>query len=186
MIKPSISLIITTYNSGDVLEACLQSIRNQTTKDYELIVVDEESKDATPEIAKKYADKFIVQGKERCQKRNIGADNASADYLFFIDSDMQFTPTVVEDCIKHLAPDTLLMIPEVSFGEGFWSQCKSFERAMYVGQAASQGVRVYPKKLFMEAAGFDEKVMGLEDLDLFYRIQKMHPQVKTAEVKSHI
>src|SRR3989344_8919123 len=140
--KPLISIIITTYNSGDVLEACLKSIKNQTFKNFEIIVVDESSKDNTQEIAKRYSDKFINEGKERCQKRNIGADNASADYLFFIDSDMQFTPTVVEECIKHLAPDTLLMIPEVSFGEGFWSQCKSFERAMYVGQAASQGVRV--------------------------------------------
>jgi len=181
--KPKISIIITTYNNKDTIEACLKSIRGQNFKNFELIVVDESSKDGTQQVAKKYSNKFINQGKERCQKRNIGAENAKADYLFFVDSDMQLSKNMLEEISKKLDPKTLLMVPEISFGKGFWAKCKAFERAMYIRGDIAQGVRVYPKKIFFREKGFDENMVGVEDLDLFYRIKK-HNKMKVKEIKN--
>ncbi len=184
--KPKISLIITTYNSASVLEPCLKSIRGQSFKDFELIVVDESSKDATQKIAKKYADKLIIEGKERCQKRNIGARHSLADYLFFIDSDMELSRDILNEIKDELSPNTLVMIPEISFGQGFWTKCKTFERATYVGGNIAQIPRVYPKKMFMQVNGFDEKVLGAEDFDLFFKIKKANKNIRAKEIKSII
>ncbi len=186
VIKPKISLILTTYNNIDVIEKCLKSIKNQSFKDFELIVVDEESSDGTAEISKKYADKLILKGKERCQKRNIGAQNSKSGYLFFVDSDMELSPGILKEINANLYPNTLIMVPEISFGKGYWAKCKAFERSFYVGGDLSQGVRIYPKKLFFKAKGFDEKIIGAEDLDLFYRIKKGNKKIKVIEIKKSL
>ncbi|MBS3076678.1 glycosyltransferase family 2 protein [Candidatus Pacearchaeota archaeon] len=185
--KPKISVIVTTYNSGNVLGQCLKSIKNQTFKDFELIVVDENSKDSTAKIAKKSADLFIVEGKERCQKRNIGASNSRAEYLLFLDSDMELSPTILEEINKKLNPSTSIIIPEISFGQGFWAKCKFFERSMYVGaHDVAKAPRLYPKKIFEKASGFDEAVIGIEDLDLYNRIRKQNKNLKIEEINSPI
>jgi probable beta-1,3-galactosyltransferase len=57
MKNPLVSVIIPTYNSSRTLEKCLKSIKNQTYKNIEIIVVDNNSIDNTKEIAKKYTGK---------------------------------------------------------------------------------------------------------------------------------
>jgi glycosyltransferase involved in cell wall biosynthesis len=54
-----ISVIVPTYNEGRTIRKCLEALRNQTFKDYEIVVVDGHSKDNTVEVAKKYADKIL-------------------------------------------------------------------------------------------------------------------------------
>ena len=86
--KPKISVIVTIYNNGDVLEKCLKSIRGQTFKDFELIVVDESSKDNGPAIAKKYADKIIKSPNDDFDyNRNLLVQEAKGEWLLFLDCD---------------------------------------------------------------------------------------------------
>ncbi|AEF97132.1 glycosyltransferase family 2 protein [Methanotorris igneus] len=60
-----VSVIIPTYNSEKTIGICLESIKNQTYKNIEIIVVDKFSNDNTVEIAKKYTDKvFVINAKE--------------------------------------------------------------------------------------------------------------------------
>jgi probable beta-1,3-galactosyltransferase len=59
MEKPVVSVIIPTYKSSRTLEKCLESIKNQTYKNIEIIVVDNNSTDNTKEIAKKFTQKVI-------------------------------------------------------------------------------------------------------------------------------
>ncbi|MAG07432.1 hypothetical protein CMI46_01290 [Candidatus Pacearchaeota archaeon] len=184
--KPSISVIITVFNSGDVLEPCLKSLKSQTKQNFEIIVVDESSKDNTKEIAEKYADQFLNEGQERCQQRNAGAKIAKADYLLFLDPDMELSPRLIEELSKFLETNTAILIPEVSFGKGFWAKCKQFERLMYRKGDIAQLPRVYPKKIFLDVGGFDDTMLGTEDLDLFYRIKQENKDLKISEVKSVI
>lgn len=184
--KPLLSIIVTVYNSENVLESCLKSIKNQNFKDFELIIVDESSNDKTPEISKKYADLFINEGIERCQQRNAGANKAKTDYLFFLDPDMVLSPNVTKEISKYLNKKTSILVPEVSFGEGFWAKCKTFERLMYREGDIAQIPRVYPKKIFLDVNGFNEIMLGTEDLDLFYRIKKKNKDLEIAEIKSVI
>lgn len=184
--KPLISVVIPTYNSGEFIEACLKSLKNQTFKNFEIIVVDENSKDSTQKIAKKYADKLIIDGKERCQKRNIGAKNARADWVFFVDSDTELSPNILEDMSKLVDSKTLILTYDISFGKGFWAKVKHFERSLYTGGDVVQHPRVYPKKVFLGVGGFDDKMVGVEDLDLYNRVMKKYPKLKKVEVKSPI
>ncbi|MCD6457851.1 MAG: glycosyltransferase [Thermoproteales archaeon] len=55
-----VSVIILTYNFERFIEVCLQSIKNQTYKNIEIIVVDKGSKDRTVSIAKKYTDNVFI------------------------------------------------------------------------------------------------------------------------------
>lgn len=59
-VKPLVSVVIPTFNSEKYVEKCLQSVRNQTYDNIEIIVVDKNSKDRTVEIAEKYRDKFNI------------------------------------------------------------------------------------------------------------------------------
>ena len=170
---PLVSVIIPTRNSAQFLEACLQSIKNQTYKNIEIIVVDNNSTDNTKEIAKKYTKLVFNKGPERSAQRNFGAKNSNGEYLLFIDSDMELTPKVIENCVAKIQSNNktgAIIIPEESFGKGFWAQCKKLERSYYIGIEWIEAARFYKKSTFLKADGFDENLIAGEDWDLSQRV----------------
>lgn len=85
-----ISVIVPTFNEEEGVEACLKSLCDQTLPrdQYEIIVVDGNSKDKTREIAEKYADKVFIQtGKKVGGARNDGAMASKYDILATTDAD---------------------------------------------------------------------------------------------------
>lgn len=90
----NLSIIVPVYNSATKgLDRCLESILNQEYDDFELILVDDGSTDESLTICKEYADKddrvlVISQQNEGVSSaRNKGLQNATGDYVMFIDSD---------------------------------------------------------------------------------------------------
>ena len=86
------SIIMANYNSKDTINKCIDSILNQSFKNFELIIVDDVSTDNSVEIIEQYKDERIKLIK--CKKkffnggaRNIGIDNAIGEYILFIDCD---------------------------------------------------------------------------------------------------
>ena len=171
--KPLVSVVIPTFNSEKFLETCLHSVRKQTYPNIEVIVVDNYSSDKTTEIAQKYG-KILLKGPERSSQRNFGAQSACGDYLFFIDSDMELTPEVVDDCMKAAVCShaNAVVVPEISVGEGFWTKCKALERSCYVGDDTIEAARFFGKDAFFSVGHFDEEITGQEDWDLHVRISK--------------
>ena len=90
---PEISVIVPVYNVEKYLRRCIDSILNQTFSDFELILVDDGSTDASPAICDEYAkkDKRVVvihqQNAGVSQARNAGLDAAKGIYIVFVDSD---------------------------------------------------------------------------------------------------
>ncbi len=90
---PEISLIIPVYNVEKYLRRCLDSVVNQTYKDFECILIDDGSTDMSGQICDEYADKdnrFIVIHQENggvSSARNAGLDIAKGRYIAFCDSD---------------------------------------------------------------------------------------------------
>jgi glycosyltransferase involved in cell wall biosynthesis len=85
-----ISVIVPTFNEEERIESCLKSLCDQTLPrdQYEIIVVDGNSKDATREIAAKYADKVFIQTSKKVGgARNDGAMAAKHDLLATTDAD---------------------------------------------------------------------------------------------------
>jgi GT2 family glycosyltransferase len=62
-----------------------------------------------------------------------------------------------------------VVIPEESFGDGFWTQCKILERKCYPPGSSVEAARFFRQTVFESLGGFDEAMTGLEDLDLHQR-----------------
>ena len=93
-------MIVTTRNVERTLDPCLVSIRMQDHEPLELIVVDNSSDDATPQIARARADVFLVAGPERSTQRNLGVETARGDWMLWIDADMILAPDVVSSALR--------------------------------------------------------------------------------------
>jgi len=94
-----ISVIIPTYNEEANITACLQSLCNQTMSrdEYELIVVDGNSKDRTCELAREYADEVITQTSKKVGgARNDGVLRARGDIVATTDADCIIPPDWLE------------------------------------------------------------------------------------------
>ena len=172
--EPLVSVVMTTKNEEKNIENCLRSIKAQTFKKIELIVVDNFSEDKTVEIAKKYTTKVYFKGPERSSQRNYGAQVSSGEYLLYLDADMILSPTVIEDCVEKCEIDRVdaLYVPERIVGEGFWIKVRDFERSFYTGTVVD-AVRFIRKDLFERVEGFDESLIGPEDWDFDRRIRKI-------------
>ncbi|MCI0390249.1 MAG: glycosyltransferase family 2 protein [Acidobacteria bacterium] len=99
---PLVSVILPTYNRADTIQRAIESIRNQTLQDWELLVVDDGSTDNTAELVTEcYAGeprvKIIRQENQGVSgARNIGLRVSAGEYLAFIDSDDEFLPHHLE------------------------------------------------------------------------------------------
>ena len=185
MKKPLVSIIVPTYNSAATLTECLQSIKIQTYSNTELIVVDNSSKDDTKQIAKKFTNYVYNKAPERSAQRNYGVEKAKGDIVMIIDSDMQLQPDVVKECIGQfeLTDVAGVIIPEESFGEGFWAQCKRLERSFYVGISWMEAARAFRRQDYLKLGGYNETMVSGEDWDLSQRAESLG---KIAHINSFI
>lgn len=93
MKKPKISIIVPVYNAEKYLCQCLDSILNQSFKDFELLLIDDGSKDGSGRICDEYAekDKRISVWHQENQgvsvARNVGLEHAQGEWIYFPDSD---------------------------------------------------------------------------------------------------
>ncbi|MGH9154162.1 MAG: glycosyltransferase family 2 protein [Acidimicrobiales bacterium] len=170
-----VSFVVPTRNSVRTIRACLNSIRGQAGQSIELIVVDNHSTDGTMEQAEALADRVIVAGPERSVQRNLGASASRGRLVVFIDSDMTLHPDVasqvVDEFDKH--PDIGgLVLPEVSFGSGFWAKCKVLEKQLYLGDGTVEAARALRRDAFDQVGGYDAGLTGQEDWDLPDRLRR--------------
>lgn len=186
---PLVSILVHTRNSERTIREHLESIRNQTYNKIEVIVVDNNSKDNTLRIIRGYNYKIYTYGPERSAQRNYGAKKAHGSYLLIPDSDMILDKNVVKDCVRLVLANPKLkavIIPEKSFGEGFWSKCKALERSFYIGLSWMEAARFFSREIFREMGGYDEENTGTEDFDLPQRIKKKYGEESTGRIKSFI
>ena len=101
-----VSIIVPVYNVENVLHYCVDSILNQTYKDFKLILVNDGSTDNSGKICDKYAknnDKVSVIHLENggvSRARNIGIEHAKGEYICFIDSDDYVAENYLEELVK--------------------------------------------------------------------------------------
>lgn len=184
--NPKVSVIITTRNSALTLRELLESIKKQRYGNYELIIVDNNSTDDTVNISKEYSRKVYNKGNERSVQRNYGVSKAHGKYVLILDSDMVLTEKVIEECVEKSGDNQKIgavVIPEKSFGVGFWAKVKVFERELVSSESYIEAARFFPIKIFREFMGYDENLTGPEDWDLPQRISVKYEIVR---IKSKI
>ncbi len=103
-----VSVIIPAYNSENYIARCLDSLIEQDEKNFEVIVVNDGSKDNTCKIIEEYASKdsrIILINKDNggvSSARNVGLDNAKGEYIFFVDSDDYVPSDALSDAVKSI------------------------------------------------------------------------------------
>jgi glycosyltransferase involved in cell wall biosynthesis len=195
--EPFFSVVIPVYNGGLHFQQCLQSLKQSTCRDWELIVVDDGSTDRSNVVAREHGARLFCTGKRLgpAAARNAGAKIAKGRYLFFIDA----------DCAVH--PDTLAKAAEVfRTGPGLEALFGSYDDAPvapnfvaqyknlfhhYVhqqGQAEAStfwtGCGAIKRHMFMKLGGFDTHLYerpSIEDIDLGYRLKQAGGRIRLAK-----
>jgi glycosyltransferase involved in cell wall biosynthesis len=168
-----VSLVVTTKNEEANIARCLTSVKRQTHREIELIVVDNASSDRTKVIAKSFTPHVFDLGPERSAQRNFGIMRSRGSIVLYLDADMILSPCVVAECVslfdKH--PETVaLYIPEKIIGKGFWIKVRDHERSFYNGTVVD-AVRAFRREAFDLISGFDENLCGVEDWDFDLRMR---------------
>lgn len=98
-----LSIIIPVYNAEKYLNKCIDSILNQSFKDFELLLIDDGSKDLSGKICDKYAEVdervkvFHIQNGGPAKARNLGIKYATGIYIEFVDADDELIPEALEN-----------------------------------------------------------------------------------------
>lgn len=110
--EDKISIIVPVYNVKEYVNKCLESIRNQTYKNLEVIVVNDGSTDGSEKICKSFIKKderFIYYSTANygvSHARNVGLDKATGKYVIFIDSDDWLEKDMIEELYKVITENS--------------------------------------------------------------------------------
>ncbi|MDU5262519.1 MAG: glycosyltransferase family 2 protein [Clostridium celatum] len=122
--KIDVSVIVPVYNVENYLEGCLKSLENQTYNNFEVIIVNDGSKDKSEEIAKSICERnknfmYIYQeNKGLGGARNTGLKLAKGKYVTFLDSDDKFPSNCIEKMINHAVKNN----SDVVLGRPVWEE----------------------------------------------------------------
>jgi|SRR5688572_16034150 len=166
--KPTISIIIPTYQHADELPLCLASIFEQTFRDYEVIVVNDGSTDGTREALAPFMDRiaYVEQvNRGGNAARNRGWADAKGDFLLFCDADVIMRPDMLVRMLETLRqqPDASYAYSSFRFG---WKKFKlwPFDAARLRKMNYIHTTSLIRREHF---PGFDEKIKRLQDWDLW-------------------
>lgn len=179
-----ISVVIPAYNAQSTIEACLISLKNQTFKDFEIVVVDDGSSDNTADIASQYA-RVVKPGVNKGEgaARNAGAKALSGEILAFTDADVVVPPGWLERIVKDMEQQKARCVGGgysgsigASFMECFEFQELAFRRRNmpeFVSTIVSNNFAC-DREVFFECGGFPEG-FKCEDLRLSFKISQKYP-----------
>jgi glycosyltransferase involved in cell wall biosynthesis len=166
-----VSVIIPTYNRGQLVFRAIKSVLNQTYKNLEIIIVDDGSTDDTEEIVKKFSDeriKYIRYPKNRGLSfaRNTGIRNSKGDFVAFLDSDDEYIPEKIEKTLrvfKNSSKDLGLV------ASNFWRIVDGKKKIMYSRWTPFLPFAVFRKDALEKNGFFDEGLEILIDLEFYTR-----------------
>jgi GT2 family glycosyltransferase len=193
----SASVVIPTWNGADLLKDCLASLRGQTRRDFEIIVVDNGSTDGTAEIlAADYPEARLIRlGENRgfAAAVNAGIRASQCDFVVLMNNDVEAAPRWLEELVdamdthaevgacasrmlSHADPARIdsagdqLGLFATSIGHGELDG-PAFDEPRFVLSACA-GAAAYRRQALDAVGGFDERFFAyLEDVDLGVRIQ---------------
>lgn len=189
------SVVIPLYNKAPYVAKAIQSVLSQTYADYELIIIDDGSKDDSAEIASK-----AIEGHANCQllrqdnsgvslARNNGVAASHGDYLCFLDADDWWDPTFLEETSKLIEkfPEagiygtgytivndskrktrTAPIGVEPEFEQGYINYCQVYAKTLAM-PLTSISVAI-PRNIFEEMNGFPKGIKLGEDFLLWIHI----------------
>ena len=171
-----VSVVIPTLNEEKYLPILLASLRRQTCTDFEIIVADANSQDATRKIAARYGCR-VVPGGRMAQGRNAGARAARGEYLLFLDADVTVGPTFLEELLaqvhqKKLEVASGFITPDSDkiMDQMMVATSNLWHYAIQLFYPHASGFYILARKsLHEKIGGFDEELFLTEDHDYVRR-----------------
>jgi glycosyltransferase involved in cell wall biosynthesis len=181
---PKVSVIIPTYNRGSLIKRAVDSVLSQTFKDYEIIIIDDGSKDDTKDVLAPYMDRvrYVHQANAGISKaRNHGIELAKGQYIAFLDSDDYWAPEKLEVQAEILDGNPKVGIvygrmPIVNeHGEVLGMKPngpsgKNFQELLRVWGDLPTSSVMTRKECFDRVGVFDPDLPPMEDIDMWIRI----------------
>ncbi|MFB6184860.1 MAG: glycosyltransferase [Haloarculaceae archaeon] len=102
--EPTVSFVVPARNEAAYLPATLDSIRGlDSSVAHEVVVVDGDSEDATPDVAREYGTRLVTEpGRGAGAARHLGAERARGDWLAFVDADTVVEPAYLETMLAFV------------------------------------------------------------------------------------
>jgi len=176
--KPYISVVVPAKNEEKVIEKCLKALKNQTMH-CEIIVVDGHSTDNTLKIAKRYADKIILDNKKGISDaRNIGAKIASGEIVAYCDADAIPRKRWVETIAKNIKNSIGLYGPIIPYNGNKKTRIsirflnKIVQLLHKLGHPCICGANMAFKRSAIIKHRFNVKMSILEDYEMGNRLKK--------------
>ena len=172
------SIIVVTKNHSAYLTKCLNSILNQSYKNFEVIIIDHNSSDNTAEIIKKFKSDKIkyflnTESKGIASVRNYGVKKSNGNYIFFTDSDCMPAKNWVEEGMQILLNNDVAGVEGKTIAENQnFGVSQHFVENYEGGQYQTCNI-AYKRENLIECGMFNEKYrIAYEDLDIAIRIKK--------------
>jgi glycosyltransferase involved in cell wall biosynthesis len=183
---PLISVIIPSYNAEKTIKETIQSVLNQTWQDFELLIINDGSQDATLEVIESIQDPrikiFSYPNAGSSASRNRGIAIAKGEYISFIDADDLWTADKLEAQYKALQENSQAAVayswtdhidesgqflrsgPQQSFTGDVYARLLLED---FIGNGSNPLIRA---QAFAEVGDFDESLAHSEDWDLWLRL----------------
>jgi glycosyltransferase involved in cell wall biosynthesis len=197
----TISVVIPAYNAADHIRGAIDSVLAQTRQVDEIIVVDDGSTDATPDIAQSYGDKVIYihqQNASAGATRNAGIRAAKSEWIAFLDSDDEWVPEKIQlqagliernpdiswaysNCYLHYeSRNQRSLMFNKSKAESLLGGKECFENyliSVTESFPAWTGTVIAKKEALVNAGLFDGDLLLAQDIDLWFRLAYRYPKV---------
>lgn len=193
---PKVSVVLPIYNGEKFIKKTINSILNQSFQNFELVVVDDGSTDASREIVNLIARrdhrvKIIFQKNQGiCIARNIGVKASSADYIMFCDHDDIYLPDYIKTAFNDISASgadfvkygcrEVFVKNEIAFksNDNYLDNCQFFRPVdlllLYSHCNEYLWDGIYKKSVLEKVGGFDPYFRsGCEDLDILFKLLKI-------------
>jgi glycosyltransferase involved in cell wall biosynthesis len=190
---PQVSVIIPVYNGEKTIRETIESVLQQTFADFEILVINDGSTDATLDILSKIIDPriqiFSYANARQAASRNRGLERAKGDYIAFLDADDLWTMDKLELQVKALQSH-----PEAAFAYSWTDYIDERGNFLHSGRHITMNGNVYAdlivnnfvengsnplirREVFDRVGVFDEALPPAEDWDMWLRIAEFYPFV---------
>jgi glycosyltransferase involved in cell wall biosynthesis len=183
-----LSIIIPAYNEQKIIAPCLRDAHAAAlaalapARDYEIIVVDNNSSDRTAELARAHGARVVFElHNQIARARNAGAENAKGEWLLFLDADSSLSPELLSDTVEAMRRDevigggALIAFPkdapwDAKLGPWIWTRISLTMRWAAGAYIFCRG------DAFREIGGFSNDLYASEELDFSKRMKRLAAQ----------
>ncbi len=189
MQKPSVGLVITTYNDAQFLSSALQSSFAQAHPFDEIIVVDDGSTISPEPIVAEFKGAHFIRQKNTglSSARNTGLASVTSDFVVFLDADDLLQPTAVAEGLNshynhqdaafvyggyRVVSEDGNPLSDTIFND---ISDSPYSKLLIINYIAMHATVMYKRQLLYDVGGFDPGLPCCEDYDIYLKISRLYP-----------